>query len=325
MEKKNMANVASRIMEAFQGLIPDEKKSVVEEAIKEFMTESEKKIREEYEKTLEESYAEWNTQLEQAREEGKLKAEETEKTAYEGYEQAREIIEQLNEKLQTQKDEFEAHMEREFSVAKAMIDEEKAKNDKIEEELYEAYSKQVEDLKEDLVNKIDAFLESKVVEISESVRKELKNDPDVLETKVAFDRIKDIVASCLTSNDIESSTAAQVESLEDTIANMQQEIKTLKAKTMRLTTENQKYVEELKVLSESNTENDESAEKRSQIRKEAERMISEKNAQNVTGHGKVVDEIITEKADGEKKDANDNQIIEAVQMTKAELRKLAGF
>lgn len=320
-----MANVASRIMEAFQGLIPDEKKSVVEEAIKEFMTESEKKIREEYEKTLEESYAEWNTQLEQAREEGKLKAEETEKTAYEGYEQAREIIEQLNEKLQTQKDEFEAHMEREFSVAKAMIDEEKAKNDKIEEELYEAYSKQVEDLKEDLVNKIDAFLESKVVEISESVRKELKNDPDVLETKVAFDRIKDIVASCLTSNDIESSTAAQVESLEDTIANMQQEIKTLKAKTMRLTTENQKYVEELKVLSESNTENDESAEKRSQIRKEAERMISEKNAQNVTGHGKVVDEIITEKADGEKKDANDNQIIEAVQMTKAELRKLAGF
>lgn len=317
-----MANkVAKKIMESFKGMIPEEQTSAVEEAINEFVQDTEAKIKKEYEKTLEESYKDWDTQLKETREEAKKKLEETEKTAYDGYEEAKKLVEEKEEQIRKQKEEFENFLQEQYAEAKKMIDEEKGRNDKIEQELFESYTQQVQDIKEDLVNKIDEFLGDKIEEISESVKKELRNSPEVLEDKVAFERIKEIVASSLTPEVISNTASQKVDELEESISKLQSEVKALKAKNLRLATENQNY--EKKLITENNQDDEET--KREEIRKETERRVAERIAENAEGHGKVINEtdLIKENAVDEK---NTKKVEENILgYSPADLRKMAGL
>lgn len=279
--------VTQKIMESFKGMIPEDQASTVEQAVNEFVNETELKIKSEYEKTLEESYKEWDEQLKEARQEGENKVRETEAVALEGYQEAKDMLEAKEEEMIIQKSEFENFLEEQYAIAGKMLEEEKGKNEEIEQNLYEAYSQQIEDIKEDLVNKLDSFLNDKIEEIAVEVRKELKNSPEVLENKVAFDRIKDIVAASLTPNELQNTASNKVEELEEGIEDLQKEIKALKAKNLRLTTENAQFSKDTKTISESV-----SSEKRDEafyeaVRVEAERRISEKNAQKAEGRGDV--------------------------------------
>ncbi len=320
-----MNKVAQRIMESFKGMIPEDQTSAVEEAINGFVSDTEGKIKKEYEKTLEESYKEWDTQLKEARETSKNKLNESEKTAYTGYEEAKSMLEEKDNQMQTQKTEFEDFLQEQYEEARKMIEKEKGRNDKIEQELYEAYTQQVQDIKEDLVNKIDDFLGDKIEEISESVRKELRNSPEVLETKVAYDRIKDIVASNITSEDLSESANEKFEELETAFASLQSEVKALKAKNMRLATENQNY--EKQNLNES--ANTDAETKRSEIRKEAERRVVERIAENAEGRGNVVNQadLIKENA-ADDKEALSRVLEERANefgYSAADLKKVAGL
>lgn len=118
-----------------------------------------------------------------------------------------------------------------------MIEEEKAYNEQLEQNLYEEYMRQIEDMKNDLVEKIDGFLEERVDEITEAVKRELQNSPEILEHKVAFDKIKKIVSSSLSSSEIDDSVSEKIENLEESIKRLKAENKTIKAKNMRLLTE----------------------------------------------------------------------------------------
>jgi hypothetical protein len=325
-----MNKVAQKIMESFKGMIPEDQTSAVKEAINEFVTDTEEKIKKEYEKTLEESYKDWDVQLKEARKESQTKLTEAEKTAYDGYEEAKTMLEEKDRQIQTQKNEFEAFLAEQYEEAKKMIDEEKARNDKIEQDLYEAYTQQVQDIKEDLVNKIDDFLGDKIEEISEAVRKELRNSPEVLETKVAYNRIKDIVASSITTEDISESANEKVEALENAMAAIQSEVKALKAKNLRLATENQNY--EKQALNES-AQIDEVS-NREKTRKETERRIAEKVAENVEGRGNVVnlteEDLIKEKENAADEKGNQEKLDETTAndlgyANSAELKKVAGL
>ena len=277
--------VTQKIMESFKGMIPTDQASGVEQAITEFVEETEAKLKVEYEKTLEESYKEWDEQLKESRQEGETKLKEAETTALEGFEDAKQLLEEKKQEMDTQKTEFETFLDGQYEVAGKMLEEEKGRNNEIEQTLYESYSQQIEDIKEDLVNKLDNFINSKIEEISVSVRKELKNSPEVLENKVAFDRIKDIVASSLTTSELEKTTSAKVEELEEGTEDLQKEIKALKAKNLRLTTENSNYQKEAKVINEAvDTDSEEYFEA---VRKEAERRVAEKNATKVEGRGDI--------------------------------------
>jgi hypothetical protein len=319
--------VKEKIMEAFANLIPENSRGVVEEAIENFIKETEGNIREEYEKTLEKSYEEWNQKLEEAKSEGDKKISETENTAFEGYQQAKEMLVEKEEEIIKQKNEYEGHIEREFNVAKKMIDEEKGRNETIEQELYEAYNNQLEDIKEDLVNKIDEFISGKIGELGEDVRKELKNDPEVLESKVAFERIKDIIASSMTSDDLNSSTASKIEELEETVSRLQAENKKTKARNMRLETFSLKTKDGEETINENTDNKKERALQKDSIRREAERRIAEKAARVAEGRGDVIsrEDIITEETAGKEQKKSDDSTTFVEGITREDLRKLSGF
>jgi hypothetical protein len=321
--------VTQKIMESFKGMIPEDQASNVEQAISEFVEETEAKLKVEYEKTLEESYKEWDEQLKEARQEGEDKLKEAETTALEGYEEAKQLLVEKEEEITTQKSEFETFLNEQYEVAGNMLEEEKGKNETIEQNLYESYSQQIEDIKDDLINKIDSFLDGKVEEISVAVRKELKNSPEILENKVAFNRIKDIVARSLTTSELQDTASEKVEELEETAGELQKEIKALKAKNLRLTTENTNYQKEVKTITEgTNTESEEYFEA---VRREAERRIVEKNAENIEGRGDIKEmteeDILKENAvdEKEKKETIDeSQKIDGFGYTKEDLLRMAG-
>ena len=290
--------IAQKIMESFKGMLPENQTQAVEQAINEFVQQTEQKIKTDYEKTLEESYKEWDHQLKEAKEEGEKKLKEAEAVAYEGYDEAKTLIEQKEEAIQTQKTEFEDFLTEQYKQAKEMIDSEKSRNDQIEQDLYEAYTQQVEDVKDDLVNKIDSFLGEKVEEIAEAVRKELRNSPEVLESKVAYERIKTIVAESLSPTQLHAQSNDKIDALQDSMDQMKNELKALKAKNMRLVTENQNYEKTLRESNENNTDT-----RLQEVRRDTERRVAERIAENVEGRGKIVsqEDLITENAADVKK------------------------
>lgn len=316
--------VTKKIMESFEGLLPSDKIQVVEEAINNFVEQVDSKYKEEYEKTLEESFKEWDTQLKQAKEDSVKQLTEAEQVAYQGYNEALEAIKEKETLLETQKVEFDSFLEEQYAQAAKMIEEERGKNEELEQTLYESYTQQIEDIKEDLVGKINDFLESKVEEITECVKKEMKNSPEVLESKVAFERIKEIVASSMTSSDFTPRVSNKMESLETNMVQLEGELKALKAKNLRLVTENQQ-MKKSQILAESTFVDNASEESTSRdIRKEVERRVAERIAENVEGRGKIVSSDIISESFSTKSDQTQSTVdFEASEIDA--MRKLAGI
>jgi hypothetical protein len=286
-----MSKFTKQIMESFKGMVPEDKTQLVESAVNEMVSQVTEKVKAEYEAQLEESYKEWDQQVKMVKTEAKTSLTEAEAVAYEGYEEAKTLLQEKEQEIANLKAEFDTFLKEQYKDAKEMLDVETGKNEEIEQRLYESYSKQIEDIKEDLVNKIDSFIGDKVEVIAESVRKELKNSPEVLESKVAFDQIKNIVSSTLTAQDFSEKAGDKVEALEEQVQRMESELKALKAKNLRLATENHDYEKSSKLVNES-SENE---------RRDAERRIAERMKENVEGHGKIVmEDLITETVDKSK-------------------------
>lgn len=287
-----MSKVTKTIMESLKTMIPNDQAKSIESAINEFVNDTENKIKKEYEKTLEESYKEWQEELNQVKADNESKLQESENVALKGYEEARHIIEQKDLELQKQRQEFETFLEQEYKVAKSMLDKELSRNNKIEQDLYEAYNQQIEDIKEDLVNKIDNFLFDRIEDIAETVRRELKNSPEVLESKVAFDKIKNIVASSLDESDLHVVSNNNTSELQEQVSQLNAEIKALKARNLRLVTESKKTT---RVINETTNSRSRQLDK---FKKETERKVSAKLAENVEGRGKIINknDLILEQA-----------------------------
>ncbi|MFW5871687.1 MAG: hypothetical protein ACOCUT_01135 [bacterium] len=300
-------NIASTIMESFKGVIPADKASEVEKAINEFAIQLDERYKVEYEKTLEESYKEWDNQIKEVQKEAKEKLQESESVAYQGYDEAKQMLLEKEAEIKRQKEEFENFLEEQYAVAKKMLDEEKARNDEIEQSLYESYNQQLTDIQDDLVNKIDEFLSGKIDVLAESVRKELKNSPEILESKVAFQKIKNIIAENMDAEEVSGKTNDRIEKLEETVASIQSENKSLKAKNMRLVTENSNFRKEIENINESKKTNEQLIDE--STRKDAERRVAERIAENAEGRGSVVskeDLIIEGAADDAQKGSSKN-------------------
>src|SRR5690349_9491021 len=136
-----------QILKALAGLIPEDAQKQVSEAVSQFLEGALSELEGEAEKKLEEGYKEFQKQQADA-----------EATAEKGYAQAWDIICDLRDRLELQKEEFDQALEEGYEEAYQMLQEERAKNDTLEVDLYEEYDKRLNDIKEFMIDKIDTFL-----------------------------------------------------------------------------------------------------------------------------------------------------------------------
>lgn len=230
-----------KILEAVSKLLPEGAKDEVSSAIQEFLNEAVSDLKKEYETKLEEAYA-------KVAEERKS----DQKVAYEGYAQAYEMIADLRERLDLQREEFNSHLDKEYEEAYKMLEEERKKNESLEVDLYDEYDNKLSQMKNYIVDKVDAFLAEKGSEMYESARKDVLNDPTFAEHKLALDKILEVAARYMDDEDFYFANSSRLDELTKQLEETKAHLKTLEAKNLRLATENHRLVDaNNKILNES--------------------------------------------------------------------------
>lgn len=275
-----------KIVEALTKLLPEDAVTEVTEAVKSELEGAKKAYEQEFSSKLEEAYAELSEELKTA-----------EETAITGYKEAYAIIQDLRARLETQQKEFEVSVEEGYEEAYQMLQAEKGKNENLEVEMYEQFNTKLQEMKEYMVDKVDAFLQFKGAEIYESARKDINNDPRMVEHKVALDKIVECVADYVDADAFAAATNSKVEEANRKFEELKSQQKILEARNIRLSAENTKLNEAVretqKVITESaKVEKKERAEK----------------AKNVQGRGRAVNdsEIVAEWNDNKAEDKKTN-------------------
>jgi len=275
-----------KIVEALKKLLPESEVNEVSSAVQDMLEQAKSNLEAEFNEKLEEAYAELSSEIAEA-----------EKIAEKGYEEAYSIIADLRNRLEIQGEEFKSALEEGYEEAYQMLKQEKEKNQKLEVEMYEEYDKKLADMKEYIVDKVDQFLQLKGQDIYEQAKRDVINDPRMVEHKVALDKIVDITANYLSDEDFAAVSSSKLEEATKSVEEMKAQLRIMEARNIRLSTENTKLNEAVRQAQEVITES------RTVVAKtKKEAMVNEQKertekATNVTGRGKTEDgEVISEYA-----------------------------
>lgn len=261
-----------KILEALKQLLPEDKAGEITKAVREHLDAAKSELETEYNEKLQEAYAELSEDV-----------KKNEATAEQGYQQAHGIIQDLRQRLETQRTEFELALESGYEEAYQMLQTEKGKNDSTDATMYEEYDKKLAEMKEYMIDKVDQFLQYKGQEIYEQAKRDIVNDPRMVEHKVTLDKIVNLCGDYISDEDFAAATSVKLEESTKESEELRGKIRLLEARSIRFGTENNRLTEQLReaaqVISESN----------GTVIKE-ERKAREEKAKNVQGRGKVATE-----------------------------------
>lgn len=238
-----MKTSKEKIMQALSALLPEEAIKDLTAVVETFIEDSKSEMEAEYETKLDEAYK--VVAAEKA---------EVEKIAEQGYAEAYQIISDLRDRLEIQREEFEQALDEGYEEAYEMLVAERSKNENLEVDLYDEYDKKLAEIKEYMVDKLDAFLATKGEEFYEQAKRDVLNDPMVAEHKVALERILGVAADYLSDEDYIAATGNKVEELNKQLEEIKGQQRILEAKNMRLATENSKLNESVRQQQELLTE-----------------------------------------------------------------------
>jgi len=283
-----------KIVEALTKLLPEDAVAEVTEAVKSELEGAKQAYEQEFSSKLEEAYAELSEEL-----------KGSEETAYQGYKEAYAIIEDLRNRLETQQKEFEVAMEEGYEEAYQMLQAEKSKNDNIEVEMYDQFNTKLQEMKEYMVDKVDAFLQYKGKELYETAINDINNDPRVVEHKVALEKVVECVADYLGDDNITNINNSKVEEVARKAEELKSQIKILEARNIRLSAENTKLNETVRESKKVITES---------VRSEKKERVEK--AKNVQGRGRAVSdsEVVAEWSDNkaEVNKTTDTTLVESI-------------
>ncbi len=288
-----------KIVEALMKLLPEDKVQDVTEAISGYLAEAKDALEKEYNEKLQDAYAELSEEVKQ-----------NEQTAEEGYQQARGIIQDLRQRLELQRAEFDAALEEGYEEAFQMLQAEKGKTDSSTAELYEEYDKKLAEMKEYMIDKVDQFLQYKGKEIYEQAKRDVVNDPRMVEHKVTLDKIVQLCGDYLTDEDYALAISGKLEESNKAMEDLRGKVRLLEAKNIRVATENNKLTEQLREAAQVITES------KDKVVAEG-RKAREEKAKNVQGSGKKITEgveVIAEHntSPGTKDETVDTTLVESI-------------
>ena len=225
----------NKIASALKKLLPEDQINEVASAVSEMVEEAKSEMETEFNKNLEEAYTQLSGELAEA-----------EKTAYQGYQEAYEIINDLKSRLDVQKEEFETALEEGYEEAYQMLLAERKNKDSVETNLYEEYDSKLAEMKNYIVEKVDQFLQYKGAEIYEQAKRDLINDPRLIEHKVALDKIVNITSDYLSDEEKAFGTSKKLETASKQIEELRGQLRIMEARNIRLSTDNTRLNESVK-------------------------------------------------------------------------------
>jgi hypothetical protein len=225
----------NKIASALKKILPEDQINEVTSAVNEMLVTAKEEMEKEYNKNLEEAYSQLSGELATA-----------EKTAYEGYQEAFEIIADLRSRLDVQKSEFESQLEEGYEEAYQMLLAERNSKSQVEVDLYEEYDQKLAEMKAYIVEKVDQFLQAKGAEIYEQAKRDLVNDPRILEHKVALDKIVNITSDYLSDEEKTFATSTKLEMATKSVEELRGQLRIMEARNIRLSTDNTRLTESVR-------------------------------------------------------------------------------
>ena len=301
-----------KILEALNKLLPEDQISEVTTALEGILADTKKELEDEYNKNLEEAYGELSTEKEEA-----------EKVAREGYRQAYEYITEQRNRMEIMKAEYDAAIEEGYEEAYQQILAERGKGENLEVDLHEEYEKKFNESKDYMVDKLDVFLRSKGKEIYEAARRDVVNDPAMVEHKVVLDRIVENVNGYITDEDRILATGSRLKDSQKSVDDLSGRVKILESRNIKLSMDNTKLNEAMKEAAELINESKEAVET-------GEKNVRTEKAKKATGRGEIVTEdvkVVAEHHNDDKgnKTDDDELVVEGLdQETLHEIQVLAG-
>jgi hypothetical protein len=227
-----MKTSQDKVLATLANLVPEDAREKFSSAISDFLKETVADLEAQYETKLEEAYSTLTEEKAAA-----------ERVAEQGYAEAFQVICDWRDRVEVLKEEYDNQLISGYEDAYKILLAERKKKDTLEVELHEEYDNRFNEVKNFIVDKVDAFLALKGNEFYDMAVKEVTNDPAMAEHKVALDRIMEVAAHYLSNNDFAHATNSKVEEMNRLTEEMKGQIKILEARNMRLTTENQKLNE----------------------------------------------------------------------------------
>lgn len=300
-----MKTSQEQILKALSGLIPEDVQTEVSTAVSGFL-----------ETACGELETEYNTNLKEAYEAHQNELNEAKKIAEEGYAQAWGVITDLRDRLEVQKEEFEHALEEGYEEAYQMLQEERAKNDTLEVDLYEEYDRRFGEVKEFMVDKLDQFLQIQGQKYYDMAKKDVINNPATAEHRLALEKIIETVSDYMSDEDHAFATSTKVEAVQKQLEETKGQLKILESKNMRLSMENTKLNEAVRqnqeVINEHVTKGDKK-ERAEKARKVEGRGETEPDRQKQVVIAEAAEEPVAEQKVSEKRSGRfDEQVGEQV-------------
>jgi hypothetical protein len=267
-----------KIIEALSKLVKPEDMKEVSSVVESMIEQVKADLEKEYEAKIQDAYAELSNEVKTA-----------EATAETGYQEAYTIIADLRNRLESQRSEFEAALEEGYEEAFQMLQQEKGSKDAVETDLYAEYDKKLSEMKEYMIDKVDAFLQYKGKEIYEQARRDVINDPRLAERAVTLNKVVETVSEYLADEDIALATSSKLQEAQKTLEETKGQIRLLEARNIRIASQNTKLEEQVRQSAELIKENTVVTAKN---RKESAKNV-EGRGKSFTGKTEVIAEDVT--------------------------------
>lgn len=232
----------NKLLELLKKSLPENQIQEVADLLGEMFEEARQEIEAEYNKKLTEAYTS-----------AELEIKEAEETGYEGYRQAAEVINDLSSRLERLQEEKDNEIEAGYEEAWEMIKAEQAKNQEIEVEVYKDFDARLQEMRKLIIDKIDTFMEANGAELYAEARREILNDPRMIEHKVALDKIIEITADYISED---SANNLKTQEIAKQLETLKTQMQVVESRNVRLSQQNSRLTEAVRekeaLITESN-------------------------------------------------------------------------
>lgn len=240
----------------------DEVKKAVDNMVAEAAKQIEAKKKAEYDAKVQEAYDKVAADLEAA-----------EVKTQEGYKQAYAIINDLELRMEQMVREYENKMEEGYQQAWDMIKAEQSSNNDSSMKIHEEYTQRFEQMRDFMVEKLDQFLQMSQAEIYDEARRDVLNDPKMVEHRVALEKVADVMTDYLQVEGVVNNASSKITDLKQEVEELRGRLQVVEHRNVRLSTKNNDLQEAVRT--------------KEQLLAEAQGAITEnerKNRKNSTGN-----------------------------------------
>jgi len=186
---------------------------------------------------------EYDAKVQEAYEKVASELEAVEEKAQEGYKQAYAIINDQQLRIEQITREYENKMDEGYQQAWEMLQAEQAKNNTLALEVHKDYDGRFQQMRDFMVEKLDEFLQMQQASIYDEARRDVLNDPKMVEHRVALEKMSEIMNDYFTVEGVANNNSKKFSETLSELEELRGRLQVVEHRNVRLSTKNDQLTE----------------------------------------------------------------------------------